>query len=117
MNNNVVKLLLTGVFLTSGSGVFAADEWITGKIDRTLSDTANYGKCMIRFPNYQFSNACAAEWVSMDCGGNFNSKEDARRMWDSAQMAYALDLNVIVQVPDTNTVNGYCVAVRLDVAK
>jgi len=36
MNNNVSKMVLTIVFLIFGSGAFAADAWVSGKITQTL---------------------------------------------------------------------------------
>ena len=117
MNKKYVQGIMAGCLLISCSGAFAADEWVTGKIARTLSDTTKYGKCMVMSPSFKPSINCPALWVSFSCSGDFNSKEDARRMWDSAQLAIALDLTVHIYIVDTEHQDGYCVAKRLDIIK
>jgi hypothetical protein len=117
MNKKYLQGIMVAYLLISCSGAFAAGEWLTGKISMTLSDSNNYGKCMIRSPSFAPVIDCLGEWVSLSCSGDFNSKEDARRMWDSAQLAVALDLNVELYLVDTEKQNGYCVVKRLDVVK
>ena len=108
MNNNVSKMVLTIVFLIFGSGAFAADAWVSGKITQTLVTDNSHGKCMIFLPNFANFSNCPAQWISLDCAGSFGPKEDARRFWDTAQMAYALDSSVDVLVTDSYKHNGYC---------
>lgn len=117
MKNQYLQGVLAASLLMACSGAFAATEKLRGKIGATLSDNWNYGKCMIKSTSFKPSINCPNDWFSLSCSGDYSSKEDARRMWDSAQMALALDLDVQVSVDDEKKHNKYCVIVRLDVIK
>jgi len=117
MKNQYIRGVLAGCLLIGSSGTFADSEVVSGKILNTLSESSVYGKCMVYSESFNPRIACPAGWVSLDCSGDFNSKEDSRRMWDSAQLAYAMDLTVEVTLVDTQKHNGYCVAKRLNVTK
>ena len=111
-----VKVLAFGMlFSWSGMGLAALEGHVT-KIDRLLSDNEYYGGCMV-FTSVQPSINCPAKWFSLDCDGNFNSKDTSRRMWDTAQLALAMDSVVDVYINDSKKLNGYCVVDRLLVHK
>ena len=55
--------------------------------------------------------------MSFSCSGDFTSKDIAYRMFDTAQMAYALGHQVAVVVDDTKKHNGYCYANSIQVKK
>jgi hypothetical protein len=123
MNKKYVQGIMAASLLISCSGAFAAGAWATGKITKTMVHTdpnEGYGKCMVLLsPEFDRTNLRCNEspWITLDCTGHFNSKEDARRMWDSAQLAFALDLKVTIRVVDHQMINEQCVAKRLDVLK
>lgn len=94
----------------------AAIEVFSGKILKTLTSSQNFGLCMLRV-DYQSTIDCSSRWVSVDCAGEYHSKETSRRLWDSAQLAMALDSSVFIVINDAKKHNGYCVADRLDVSK
>ena len=93
----------------------AAPEWVSGTVERLLLHNELYGKCMILVRSSLPSNGCPGVWISLDCEGNHLSKQDAGRMWDSVQLAYALDKTLDIYLDDSRKNNGYCVASRLDV--
>ena len=88
------------------------------EIERTLvSDEGRFGGCMVRLNKElaDFGLNCPSSWVSFSCSGEFTTKDVAHRMFDSAQMAFALGYRVTVLVDDTKLHNGYCYANRIDV--
>lgn len=110
----IVTILVTGF----ASSSHAATATVTGNIDRTLtSDGATFGGCMILLDQVlsDYSLDCPSRWVTFSCTGDFASKDAAYRMFDSAQLAYALDRTVVVFVTDAKKHNGYCYANRIDV--
>ena len=106
---------LSGVTFLSAS--FAAVDVETAKIETLLIDGNNYGKCMIYGSSFNPSNNCPANWFTIDCAGEFRPKEDARRMWDSVQLAYALDSTVEIVINDSYKHNGYCLVERMKIER
>jgi len=93
---------------------------IRGKIDTTLAvGGAVYGGCMIYLDKVlaDYSLDCPSRWVTFSCTGDFASKDAAYRMFDSAQLAHALDMEVVVIVDDSKKHNGYCYGNRIDVLR
>ncbi len=118
MDNNNMRNILAGILTLLALNGHAAVSYQKGAIDKTLSHHAAYfGSCMIRSADFNPSNNCPAKWVSLDCSGDFHSKQGARRMWDSAQMAFALDAAVEIWVNDAKKHNGYCVVDQINVVK
>lgn len=110
----ILFVLVSGFAFTS----HAAKAVIQGKIERTLtSDGATYGGCMIFLDqvlaNYALN--CTGRWVTFSCTGDFAPKDAAYRMFDSAQLALALDKEVLVIVDDLKKHNGFCYAERIDI--
>ena len=94
----------------------AAVEAHTTTIQRLLSDTENFGYCMA-YTNVTPSIDCRSKWFSMDCKGDFHSKETSRLLLDFAQLAYAMESRVRIVINDQKMHNGYCVIDRLDVIR
>ncbi len=117
MSIKFIKLLIVSVVLSHGSQAFADWEWYQGKVTAMLIDDSSYGQCMVKVDNPAVMATCRSTWVSLDCEGNVTPKEVARRMWDAAQMALAMDLDVKIQTTDTVKLNGYCVGTRVQIAK
>ena len=92
--------------------------WVKGAtIKRTLIQEDAFGGCMI-LVNKTIADAglsCPSRFVSFSCDGTFSSKVNAQNMLDSAQMAFALNKKVNLQIDDSKKHNSYCVAVRIDV--
>ena len=112
-----IKALTATAMLGWSTASFAGIEGVTGLIERTLSDTTYYGNCMILLPYSEPALNCPRGWVSLDCKGSFNAKDSTRILWDSAQLAYAMDLPVLAVITDDKKHNGHCVVERLDVIK
>jgi hypothetical protein len=117
MKNKYLHSVMAGCLLIGCSGAFAADYSVVGKPVATISDPVLFGKCMVKIDSYSPTNDCPAPWISLDCSGDYYSKEDARRMWDSIQMGFALDVNTEIVVTDAEKHNGWCVAKRVALAK
>jgi len=91
---------------------------VTGAVQRTLvADQGRWGGCMMVIDKTltDYGLDCPSQWLSFSCSGVFAAKDVAYRMFDSAQMAYALGKDVLVTVDDTKKHNGYCYANRIDV--
>ena len=108
-----------GLCLAAPLAAFATTLPIEGKITRTLaSDEESFGSCMAWLTVSPMSEGldCSADnWVTFSCNGEHHSKSSARRMFDSAQMAFMTDRRVRVVVDDSRKHNTRCLAVRIDV--
>ena len=107
------------VFTAPATALQADTISITAKVTRTLV-VANddWGGCAaqldISLVDEGLAN-CDDKWVTFSCSGDHASKSSAIRMFDQAQMAFALDRQVQVFVDDTKTHNGFCFVNRIDV--
>ena len=93
---------------------------VTGKIVRTLTtDSDRWGGCMVALDTALDGEGlnCPGNWVTFSCGGVHASKEDAARMFESAQMAFFADKTVRIEVTDQKKHNGHCFGRRVDVFK
>ena len=81
------------------------------------------GGCMVRLDKTGTAAATAAGqsvdcgnlWVTFSCSGEHTSKSNGLRMFDSAQMAFALGRRVDVRVDDSKKSNGACFVKYIDV--
>jgi hypothetical protein len=115
-----MKRLTTALLLAScAMPALANTAWVSNAtIQRTLIQEGAFGGCMIQLDKSIAEaglNCPAANWVSLDCDAIFGSIGSTQRIFDSAQMAFALEKLVHVRVDDSKKHNGFCVAVRFDV--
>ena len=100
---------------------FAATEKLSGVtvMKTSVSDGERFGGCMAQLDMSPMSEGLDCDprpWVTFSCSGEHTSKADGMRMFDSAQMAFALGRQVDVWVDDSRkTRDGFCFAFRLDV--
>lgn len=112
----VLCLLLAAITPASHATVV----FVNASVVRTLvADEDRFGGCMAKLDKVlaSFGLDCPGTWVSFSCSGTFTPKDNAYRMFDSAQMALALGKTVAVQVDDTKKHNGNCYARRIDVLR
>ena len=84
-------------------------------ITRTVTTSDSLlGGCMV-FLSVPVGTGCTGNFVTFSCSGNFTTKDRAYRMFDMAQMAYAMNQRVTVYVDNTNLQNGYCFAKKIAV--
>jgi hypothetical protein len=105
--------LSIAVLMGAASVSYAASVIIEAEVVKTLvADQDRWGGCMIRIDHNLSEDGlnCPAAWVSFSCSGTFTTKDIAYRMFDSAQMAFALGKKVKIHVDDTKKHNGYCYA-------
>ena len=113
------KLLLT-VLLLSSTVLFAAKGSVKTTIQRTfISNPSVFGGCMADIGR-RVSAAlpeldCDSYWVTFSCSGDFNSKDIAYKMYDSALMSVALGTELLLWIDDSKKHNGHCYAERVDV--
>jgi hypothetical protein len=110
--------LSMAVLMGTASVGFAAIVPVQGNVVRTLTaDQDRWGGCMIRIDQVLADHGlnCPNQWVSFSCTGTFTTKDVAYRMFDSAQMAFALGKMVRIDVDDTKKHNGFCYGNRVDV--
>ncbi len=112
-------LAICGLWLGS-TGAHAAQAWVQDQIERTLVSTELYGGCMVRLQSTQLAPLglnCPDRWVTFSCTGDLQPKDVAARMFDSAQLAIALNRNFRVLVTDQMKHNGYCFGKRVHVLR
>ena len=106
------------VLAAPATGLQAQVESIDAKITRTLVVADDdWGGCAVSLsvsPADEGLPNCS-KWVTFSCSGVHASKSNALRMFDSAQMAFALGKTVRVWVDDQRTHNGFCFVERIDV--
>jgi hypothetical protein len=104
------------VLFSSFSGnVYSATEWLyNAKVVRTLSDDVSYGGCMIQINVAPTSVNCPGNWYHLNCAVD---KEYGKRTYATALMAFSMDANVQLLVDDSNKINSYCHARRLDLTR
>ena len=103
----ILSLLIAG-FSTSGQ---ANEAIVAGNIIKMqTNDGTQYGGCMVALDEALADNSldCLDNWVTFSCTGDFTSKDDAYRMFDFAQLAYAMDKKVEISVDDLRKHDGYC---------
>jgi len=105
------KYMLAGALL-AGASMTAQSANVTGTIIKTLSDSQNYGGCMIQLSK-SIGTGCLQNWVSLDCNGNYSNSGE--RHYATALMAFSLNKSVTVAFDSTKKHNGYCVVTRIDV--
>jgi hypothetical protein len=115
----LISKMIGAALLIASSQVWSATAAITGaKISYLLNDSANYGYCMARLtinPSTVGLNCPADALVSLDCEGNFASKAATNNLFSAAQLAFVTGKSVRVTINDSQKINGFCVAKRLDV--
>ena len=109
---------VTGLFGALAAG--AATERIEAGAARTLTtDDGRFGGCMVQL-DQRVSEAgldCPGSWVTFSCSGVHTSPDEGFRMFESAQMAFALDRRVMIEVTDELKHNGHCYGRRVDVLR
>ncbi|MDE0191724.1 MAG: hypothetical protein OXQ90_10245 [Gammaproteobacteria bacterium] len=108
------------VFAATSTSLQADTTSVTAKVTRTLAVADDrWGGCAaqldVSLVDEGLAN-CNDKWVTFSCSGDHaSSKSSAMRMFDQAQMAFALGRQVRVYVDDTKTHNGFCFVDRIDV--
>jgi hypothetical protein len=113
-----LNVLIPVLLLAFVSPAQAVTKFVNARVVNTLvADQGRFGGCMAKLdqPLANSGLDCPGSWVSFSCAGVFTTKDIAYRMFDSAQMAFALGKPVSVQVDDTKKHNGHCYARRIDV--
>ena len=97
----------------------AAVERVEGKAVRTLTTgDGRFGGCMVQLEeSLTDAGLNCTNWVTFSCTGVHTSKDEGFRMFESAQMAFALDKTIVLEVDDSKKHNGHCYARRVDVKK
>ena len=113
-------LLTVTLLMVSVSTSHAATAKIRGLVTKTvIADEGRWGGCMIKM-NQTLADAglnCPASWVTFSCSGVYTEKDVAYRMFDQAQMAFALGREVEVYVDDKKKHNDYCYGKRINVLR
>ena len=105
---------------------FAEQRKMTGitVVKTSVSDGMRFGGCMAQLSEAPSTVGLTCDnsgndrpWVTFSCSGEHTSKADGLRMFDSAQMAFALGRQVDIWVEDAKktTPDGFCFVTRIDV--
>lgn len=121
MKSMRTNVAIAGVLaVLAGIHVSAATERIEGYAKRTLTtDDGRFGGCMVQLEERieSFGLDCPGSWVTLSCSGVHTSPDEGFRMFESAQMAFALDRRLMVEVTDELKHNGHCYGRRVDVLR
>ena len=114
-----IPVTTCGLLCLSLAGpAMAADASVYTHIERVMiSADDSDGGCMAKLsvpPQTQLP-ACAADWVSFSCTGEFAEPLRAYRMLDQAQLALVTGNQTEVSFTDANLHDGHCFAYRIDV--
>ena len=112
------KVMVFAACLLFAGPLWAATAAVVGEITKTLTIASDkFGGCMVLMdvPLADSGLNCQGKWVTFSCVGEFISKEQAQRLFESAQLAFALGKRVRLQVKDNMKHNGWCFADRIDV--
>lgn len=98
----------------------ATTQSFVASVVRTMTTAnGNFGGCMVRLdksPRDEGLSCPEQPWVTFSCSGpHAQSRADALRMLDSAQLAFVTGRKVRVWVDDARTHNDYCFVSRIDV--
>lgn len=113
------RSLLLATCLCFAANGHAATAGVYAKIIKmVLADKGRYGTCLVKLDaNLAASGLnCPGNHVTFSCSGDFQGRDVAWRMYDTAQMAYTLDNTIYVEVDDSRKHNGFCFAPLILVA-
>ena len=120
MKMNIGKKYLQSVIVTclliSSSGASATGEWVNGTITKLMTNPVAYGQCIVKTTGTNNID-CRQGWYSLGCSGDVVSKQVASKNFDIVQMAFVMELPVLLRIDDSVTYNGYCLATGVRVAK
>ena len=112
-------LLCAALAVPAPGGAQAAEARMSAGVVRTLaSEDGRYGGCMAQLSESVAEATgldCPGRWVAFSCSGEHASKAEARRLFDSAQLAFVAGRRAVVWVDDGRRHGGYCFAPRIDV--
>ena len=115
-----IKYFVVVLALMGSMNVFAARATLVSTIDRVLVTTnGTFGNCMafLNQPLAPLGVNCPDQWVTFSCSGDFVTVSEARLMFDTAQIALAMNKEVRVYLTDNLKHNGYCFASRIDLLR
>ena len=102
---------LTLASSASASTIFG----IHSKVKRVLVDDRYFSGCMVLLDK-DIGSGCPRRWVSLDCKGLFNAKDKelGKQKLATAIAAAHNNKTVSLYLDNSQKVNGYCVARRID---
>jgi hypothetical protein len=108
------------IALMTAQGAWGASALLSANVEQLLTNSGTfYGGCMVRLDTNIATAGldCPGAWISFSCSGDFASTQDAKRNFEMAQLAFALDKEILVRVLDDQTHNGQCFANRVDLVR
>ena len=112
----ITSMALAACLLFAGSA-WGASALVNANVIRILTNSGSfYGGCMIELDIDLASTGlnCTGSWVTFSCSGDFNSAQDAKRNFEMAQLAFAMQKPITVRVLDDQMHNGWCFANRVE---
>ena len=110
-------ILFTSAFIlsiNSNAAIIPVEGTVT---DLIITPNTYFGGCMVKVQTETpIGGNCKNEWISFSCSGDFNTPQHAYKMLDLVQMNMVLKNNIRFYLEDRYQHNGYCVAVRTDIA-
>ena len=110
---NVLGVVATVLLMLAASMATAATGDIRSPVRTLLIDSENFGGCLFQLAELPAGLACASNWVSASCSGDFNASNMGWRKFETAQLAHAMNKDILVRVDDSRRHNGQCFALRV----
>ena len=112
----IFKTILIVALLQSSVLVEARKLKFNAEVLGTLVQDGAFGDCMVKIsPSPDaLGLACSADYVTLSCSGDLNSKANANAKLASAQLALVTNTYLTVLVVDGRLHNGYCFADRVE---
>ena len=118
---NKMNRLIVILLLLVSHNAFAVKATMTAKVIQLLnSNSSGWGGCMVKTDKsvrQETGLDCNSSWVTFSCTGTYGPKDQAYKMYDSAQMAMVMDYNITFHLDDEKKHNGFCLATRIDIKK
>ena len=108
--------LMAVICVVSTAPVKAAESVLVSTVVQVLVDDSDYGQCMVRLADSPTSQlaGCGADWLTLDCAGDFSTSKKAARKLDSVNLALITGKRLAAYFRDSQKHNGYCYAFRVD---
>ena len=94
---------------------------MTAQIERILnSNSDGWGGCMVKLNKgirAETGLDCDSSWVTFSCSGEYAPKDQAYKMYDTAQLAMVMGYDASLHLDDQKKHSGYCLVWRIDVIK
>lgn len=115
---SVVKLMLSLSLVLASAQAWSDSVAFKTDVTRVLVHSSKFGQCMARVTEDIPTRlpSCNSGWVTFDCGAELpgSSRMNSSEKFNVAKTALVMGRSVYLEVIDDQSINGYCLAQRID---